>query len=228
MIENKIRFIGDIHAQVHKYQNIIQGVDYSIQLGDFGFGYEWNELKVKHIDGNKHKIIAGNHDDYNFIKNEKPLANLGDYGTYNLNGLDFFYVRGADSIDKDMRIEGKDWWVDEELSYAELNKAIDLYEQVKPEVMLTHAFPETLLQVLFPSKYALYPSITGQALSSMFDIHKPKLWVFGHMHPFLNEVHNILGTTFMCLSEFGTFDYDTSQPVEMNVHMANVLNIGYK
>ena len=228
MLKNKVRLIGDIHAQVHKYQNIILGVDYSIQLGDFGFGYEWKYLKENNINGNNHKIISGNHDDYHFINTEQPAANLGDYGTYNLNGLEFFFVRGADSIDKEMRTEGKDWWPDEELSYAELNKAIDLYEQVKPDIVLTHMFPETLLHILFPKKYESYPSITGQALASMFEIHKPKIWVFAHMHPFMNEVHNVLGTTFMCLSEFGTFDYDVSQPIDQNIHMINVLNIGYK
>jgi hypothetical protein len=35
-----IRFIGDVHARFDNYRSFIEGSSYSIQVGDFGIGFE--------------------------------------------------------------------------------------------------------------------------------------------------------------------------------------------
>ena len=57
--------------------------------------------------------MAGNHDNYDTIPNYPHY--LGDCGFHTLNGTEFFYLRGAYSIDRDSRTIGVDWWAQEEI-----------------------------------------------------------------------------------------------------------------
>jgi len=89
-----------------------------------------------------------------------------------------------------MRVQGESYWIDEELSYPELAKAINLYSAVRPRFVLSHEAPskatETLLYSLmgayFAEKGKCAMSRTAQALQSMLDIHQPEKLVFGHYH----------------------------------------------
>jgi Icc-related predicted phosphoesterase len=134
---------------------------------------------------------------------------LGDFGTAEIDGRKIFYVSGAWSIDRAYRIEGVSWWPDEELSVVELNNAIDLYTQEKPEIMITHDGPSPattwiLNRFMLTSENGYReqspaPTRTGHALSAMFEIHQPKIWIFGHWH--YSWIKKIKGTVFVCLNE---------------------------
>ena len=210
-----VRIIGDIHGEFNVYQDLIKGIDSSIQVGDFGFKEAWSQL-LDNVNPNFHKIIPGNHEDYNYIKDTKVLHNLGDFGEYNLNGFNFFFVRGADSIDKKWRTEGRSWWKDEELTYSQFKDCIDLYEKVKPDIVITHTCPEVVIYDMFKFTSS-YPSITGNGLNRMLEIHQPKLWVFSHMHPNTNTIKKINNTLFICLKIQGFIEYNTDISLEENL-----------
>ena len=167
--------IGDIHAEFEVYSKYTELYDRSIQLGDFGIGFRPAPIIPK--ERGNHKFFVGNHDNRE-MANQLPNC-LGDYGAFTVDGNPWFFVSGGLSIDKHFRTEGVDWWRDEELSIAELQHAIDLYEIVKPTVMLSHEPPAAVARMM--SSFEV-KSRTGQALNGMLGIHKPAVWLFGHMH----------------------------------------------
>jgi hypothetical protein len=118
----------------------------------------------------------------------------------------FFCVGGAFSIDKAYRTPGLDWWQAEELSYEEMNNVINEYERVKPEYVISHDCPKIIGEQIFGknSSTKIFSNRTNMGLESMFEIHKPKLWIFGHWHD--NQVKNILGCEFICLDELNYID----------------------
>ena len=211
-----IRFIGDTHGWVNTYTDIIKRYPkYSIQMGDFGFEYEWKKL-VETVDGNFHKILAGNHDDYDYIRNIKPIHNLGDFGEYTVDNTTMFFVRGGLSIDKHLRIQGKSWWMEEELDFMQQSKCIQKYKKVKPDFVITHVPPECYLEELHEDARVIQ-STTGQLLSMLYEIHQPKLWIYAHMHPqktFINPINN---TNFICLAIKDYIDYDLKITLDENI-----------
>ena len=196
-----VTLIGDCHGKYKRYHEIIREKDrheYTIQLGDFGFDY----TTLKNVDPKNHVFIGGNHDQYDII-NDVPNY-LGDYGyVNNFNGIDFFFFRGAYSIDRQYRTIGIDWWENEQVNIDQFMKARELYRSIKPEVMITHDCPQDIaLQMLEPGQRA-YENITSWALQELYNIHQPKLWFYGHWHRSVKIQHG--NTQFVCLNELETY-----------------------
>lgn len=196
----KLLLIGDVHGLVDKYNTLLKRhkPERSLQLGDFGFKqhHQWHRLNVN---ARKHKVLLGNHDDTNMLRSEHVTR---DYGID--EPTDGYYMRGAYSIDRHRRTEGKDWWADEELSYSQCQQAIDLYAKHHPQYVLTHDCPEIARNNLFD---IWQPTRTSQALQTMWEIHHPRLWVFGHHHRSVDVT--IDGTRFVCLNELEAVWLDT-------------------
>ena len=194
-----IRFIGDVHARFDNYKELIKGSNYSIQVGDFGIGFEKIlGQELPRLDGD-HYFIRGNHDNPDDCKLHPNW--LPDGTCRMIDGKSIFCVGGAYSVDQHSRIEGRDWWATEELTIAQFSDLIDQYEQLKPDVVVSHDCPSDirpLSQKLIDYGWKS-PSRTSQALQAMFEIHQPKLWVFGHYHTDYDEV--IQGTRFVCVNK---------------------------
>jgi len=204
-----LRVIADIHGKYIPYAKIVQKADKeglcTLQLGDFGFSY--GIFKHHNIDPNRHTFIGGNHDNYSILldKQKCPPHYLGDFGEKTLPGCPtFFFVRGAFSIDKVYRVEGKDLWAEEELSYQQCVDAFDLYNKLKPSLVATHDCPQEVLLSVYPGGNNIARSKTGQLLQAMFDAHKPNVWVFGHHH--LDIRTEIKHTQFICRAELSHID----------------------
>lgn len=202
-----IHIIGDVHGKADSYQKIVRRLpegEASIQVGDMGIGFPGVGL---HKMPDHHKWFRGNHD--NPEKCRQTTNYLGDYGY--LPEYDLFWLAGAFSIDRAWRIEGTSWWNDEELSFDDLYKAADLYDQVKPKYVLTHECPSSIGIALlaelqgpyFAAKGDCCDSRTSQALEALFQSHQPKEWVFGHYH--VDKQLMSKGTLFTCVSELSTY-----------------------
>lgn len=225
-----IRFIGDIHGKWLRYADLIYPGTESVQVGDFGWGFtDHNTYVIEDAEARramhpldrrtppemavefamslgKHRYIRGNHDNPAACLRSKYWIPDG------LVENNTMYVGGAYSIDRDWRIEGYDWWCDEELSMTQLEQIINLYEIAQPEIMVTHDCPDGVAHALFDF-YAKFEagSRTRQAFDTMFEIHQPKLWLFGHWHEPRDEVIN--GTRFVCIPELCYIDIDPEQPL---------------
>jgi len=193
---NSITLIGDVHGKYKRYHEIIREKDrheYTIQLGDFGFDYS----TLKNVDHNNHLIIGGNHDNMDKIINTAHY--LGDYGYTELNGINFFYYRGAYSIDRQDRTIGINWWEQEQVTIDQFMKARELYREIKPDIVLTHDCPDFMVRDYIGPYARVYENITNWALGELYKIHQPKLWIHAHYHQSKTTVYE--NTKFICLDE---------------------------
>lgn len=218
--KNITRLIGDIHGNFYDYQTLCidETVSSSIQLGDFAIGFGQNDfwhdnVNSFHEDGT-HRFIRGNHD--NPAECKKMSGWIKDGTVEN----DIMFVGGAWSIDHLTRIPGVDWWRDEELSYNDLDTVISVYEAAKPRVMITHDCPTLASYHMFIrdgdtiAGKVQYLTRTGEALQTMFEIHQPDFWFFGHWHN--TKEKSLNGTTFVCLDELDYIDVDLSDSDQMS------------
>ena len=199
-----VTLIGDLHGLYRRYHEILREKDrhpHTIQLGDFGFDYE----TLKNVDPKDHVFIGGNHDNYDMVNNVPNY--LGDFGyVVDFHGLDFFFYRGASSIDREYRTIGVSWWEDEEVNIEGFMQARKLYSEIKPDVVLTHDCPEFLVQNYIGSHARIYQNRTSWALQELFNIHQPKLWCHGHYH--VSKTTTINNTKFVCLNELETYQIE--------------------
>ncbi|CAN5709389.1 hypothetical protein BH09VER1_BH09VER1_44130 [soil metagenome] len=208
--------LGDIHAAwgqvkkaVYRYPDIpIRSV------GDMGFGFPYEKrAKGRWVPDlakcdpaefpANFKFIRGNHDSPEGCRAHPNY--LGDYGVDAETGL--FFYSGAMSSDSARRTAGIDWWAEEELSMAEASRAITLYEQTKPAIVLSHDCP-ALLRHYLVSHHQADQSRTAQALDAMLEIHAPALWIFGHHHKVWQK--KIGGTLFVCAAINQTLKFPLS------------------
>jgi len=228
-----VRIIGDIHGKKDKHLSLMQGAEYSLQVGDLGFDYQY--LIENNIDPIKHRFFMGNHDNYDKI-DQVPHC-LGDFGVWSVpNFGDVFFVRGAWSIDFKRRTIGIDWWHDEELSYRKCEEVIELYTQVKPKILITHACPANIIRFLigpdgarrFGYDQAIVKTKTDDMLQTMLAHHLPRLHIFGHYHRHfdrwidgrcgielpadspINKETTEDYTRYVCVPEFGVFELTKS------------------
>lgn len=203
--------IGDVHGKFEEYHKIINNYtkNESIQLGDFGYWNEWNLLRKC---GSGHKIIPGNHDDYDVCFNNPHC--LGDFGVYK----DYFFIRGGISIDRTYRdaerIKGgpATYFPSEELNFTQMMECMELYKKQKPSIVLSHAGPAHITNQImqhnnFPQKFGFpkgWNENTSLFMDHLLKIHKPKLWIFGHLHRSRTILEG--NTTFKCLAELETYE----------------------
>lgn len=204
------RVIGDVHGQpcIPAYLKRAKKAEYSLQLGDLaGHNYKFlNELDPLH-----HKVIAGNHEVFNagsdwYFRNIDHF--LGDFGQWTIpNFQDMFYVRGGMSLNKKEKEARGVWSIEEELGVPKLQEAIELYAFLRPEFVVTHECPLSIVQhVANPMTshnlgfaHSIIRTKTNQALDAMLEIHQPKIWIFGHYHTYMSK--HIDGTHFICLNQ---------------------------
>jgi calcineurin-like phosphoesterase family protein len=194
-----MRFIGDIHAQFWRYKEIIKDCDRSIQVGDFGIGFETETNPVPNF-GTNHRFIRGNHDNLDKCVNHSHWIKDGTFE----DGM--FFIGGAFSVDQARRCEGLDWWRNEEMTVHELNEMISKYEECKPDIVVSHDCARDNLPLFERQKIS---TRTSQAFDAMFYIHQPKLWVFGHYHE--DRDIKINGTRFVCVNKMSYKDINLGE-----------------
>jgi len=208
------RFIGDVHGLKYELglilENLPENADSVIQIGDMGVGFGQGDYWHESLDGlmqsKNAKFIRGNHDSPEVCKTMKSWIPDG------LVQNDMMTIGGAWSIDYQWRTMGLDLWEDEELSHTELNRLIDVYDLVRPRIMVTHDCPESVsLELFIKTGNSLagttqFKTRTAAALQTMFELHQPELHLFGHWHRDKDEVIN--GTRFICLNELSYCDVD--------------------
>jgi hypothetical protein len=197
-----LTLVGDVHSNIADYVRLVRDSAYSIQLGDLGFDYSL----LEQLDPARHRFLPGNHDNYAAL----PPHALGDFGVWKVpdaepEGLsgDVFFVRGAWSIDRLSRTENVNWFAEEELSDEQFAQVIALYAELKPDCVISHDCPSSLLRYVmnFGS-----PSRTNGNLQRMLEIHRPKRWFFAHHH--FTWSKQIDDTLFFCLGEMVALDMD--------------------
>lgn len=217
------RLVGDIHGMFNDYKFYSLGIgrslkkdehyERSIQIGDFGLGFgsaqrdtninEWMK------ENPQHRFIRGNHD------NPAVCKNMAGYIADGTVENDVMFIGGAWSIDNPnappgwyKRTENVDWWKDEECSVEEFERILSIYEVVKPRVMITHDCPHNIAGEMFWGAGLLkgprYNTRTGDFLQTLFELHQPEEWYFGHWH--FTMKYKSGRTIFQCIGELDYVD----------------------
>lgn len=197
-----IVLIGDIHGMFFRFIDSCQRFQhqntYLIHVGDFGVGFKGfkydaplNALSKYLVENNNILfVVRGNHDNPSWFKNPTNLWQnivfLPDYSELNLLDKKILTVGGAVSVDRNIRTEGNDYWKDEifhfdphfkyqtydlvvthsRTSYADVFKNYDNISHYLAE-------DDKLLEdLMFETKQ----------LDALYEVTKPKTWVFGHFH----------------------------------------------
>jgi len=194
-LSGPVTFQGDAHGKLAGLAKCDHPV---IQVGDLGVGFV-SPTALHHKVSRREDFwfIRGNHDDPE--KCRKNARYLGEFGVIG----DLFFASGAWSIDQAWRVEGIDWWRDEELSAAQMAEAFELYMEERPRVVVTHDAPASLFENGGPMELARFSaSATARFLEGCFEEHQPALWLFGHHHR--SRDFEWRGTRFRCLDELET------------------------
>lgn len=176
--------LGDIHCYLSRVTRRVANFDIVskickeypdqtvLQLGDFGVGFIPTQFIIDNSPSN-FRFFVGNHD--NRTESLKIPNCLGDFGEFE----EIFFVSGADSIDKNDRIVGLNYWVDEELSHEHGNLCVELWEKSNQKIIVSHDAPQRFVE----NHLLIYDkSWTRTILQKMIDIRKPDMIVFGHHH----------------------------------------------
>jgi len=207
--ERAIWFIGDVHGHFQKYRWAVQhmtppgaqdsrakgaGLDCSLQVGDLGLFTEEDAALLPEMP--QHRFFRGNHDNPALCRQHPNYLADGGY----FPDQEMFVLAGGYSIDAEWRLEGRDWWPDEELDDATLQQAIERYTAARPRLVVTHECPTAIKKVIVQSPAKLSEtSRTERTLQQMWEAHKPETWIFGHQHRFVKM--SMQGTHFVCLNE---------------------------
>ena len=123
------------------------------------------------------------------------IALIHSIGDFYYNGVELFAIAGANSIDKYHRIEGRDWFREEELDYSTFQSAIDFACDELPKIMVTHDCPQFIRKTVFNINEH---SRTSDALDVLYEELevKPQIWIFGHHHKNVQFLYE--DTLFVC------------------------------
>lgn len=218
----KLLIAGDTHANkahVHQLCSAAQkaGCAAIIQVGDWGFtwpGYETSHLLFKlnkALESYEMDMyfLEGNHDNYLDLEHrgfwprpgrlcqfrDAPRVTYIPRGhVWEMDGCTFMALGGAYSIDQASRVEGKSWWPEELITYADLEYcASQLDQHPKIDVFLSHDCPEgvkrlesylELTSKEFGIDYKLDQASRAnrRALWLVVERAKPTLLIHGHYH----------------------------------------------
>lgn len=203
----KILLAGDTHGNIDQFHYLHwvmkqHGITRGIVLGDFGlwpgpagkkFLDDLKELCAE--DGITWEWLDGNHEDHTQIQQwvreeggyTRPYK-LSDHVHYlprgyrfEIDGCRFMTLGGAWSIDQEHRLPYITWWPEEQITQADVRRALDSDEPI--DILLTHDMPadrEAVLSLGF--RMSSGGEGNRRAISEVMYALKPKLLAHGHMH----------------------------------------------
>jgi len=184
---------GDIHNEFGRLNDLINRkkkyLDLVICCGDFGYwpNHPFEQLSNIRNHGIPVLWCDGNHEDHWALR-ERDTDELAPNvfymprgSTYTLeDGRTIMFMGGADSIDKDLRIYGRNWFPEEIITQKDLMYLPDM----KIDIFITHTCPEELYPIMVKFYIGKEIEPSNYALSELWKIYKPDLWFFGHWHYF--------------------------------------------
>ena len=206
---------GDVHGNMREIQRIIDWAknqnltknDYLVLLGDFlvpkfkNMSKEYDTFDFWEKFPCQVLFVDGNHENFEDL-NKMPIEtwngglvhkvgnnilHLMRGQVFTIDGHKIFTMGGAKTIDRHRRIEGVDWFREEDISYNETNIALDNLAKVNNVVdyIFTHTVGKEFISKKINKTYESPDSYSGSInnfLDYINDIINYKDWYFGHFH----------------------------------------------
>jgi Icc-related predicted phosphoesterase len=186
----KIIAIGDTHAEWGTLNAILnkKQPDIAFVVGDFGYWPNEYHYDMKQIKPGNAKIYwcDGNHEDHyllNQVTNNEIVPNvfyMKRGSVLTINDKNVLFIGGADSIDKNQRTAGFDWFPEELISHRDIENLPDVHI----DIVISHTCPFAFKMHEKTRRYDKAVDPSQHALSIVLKKYKPRLWVFGHWHQF--------------------------------------------
>jgi len=197
-----------LNSENFSQQKELTKEDVLVQLGDFGwvwFPLGQNKEQEYWLDWLASRnytlaVVLGNHENYNIIEtlpveqkwgNEVKVLQRKDGNiyflkrgaVYEINGRKILTIGGAESIDKESRIENISWWEQERLTFDETETCLDEIDAHNKtfDYVLTHTCP-TKFTSEFTDSMAKAKCSVSNFLDYVDDTITFKEWHFGHFH----------------------------------------------
>lgn len=204
--------IGDQHGRDREYHNIVKNLRekhpdcITILNGDTGVGFIQNGIPREFpVIDDRCLINCGNHDDRVFASKYPQFIT-----TWKMLDCGIFVIPGAEtpSFDKAYRTEGIDWFAHEQLTTKECQECLDVIQELKPKIIVSHDAPTVFAKILLEKQgLKTFPlSRTRQLLDAIWEVYKPELHIVGHYHYSLEM--DIEDTHFVCREELGVYEVD--------------------
>jgi predicted phosphohydrolase len=196
----KILMLGDVHAHWTLLNDLIakKKPDIILQCGDYGY---WKNLQGKLVKFNGQVIrynlhgvdtkntkiyfCDGNHEDHWSLRKIRKteispnIFYMKRGSTLQLpDGRTVLFIGGANSIDKNVRTTGLDWFPEEVISQRDVINLPD----VNVDIVVSHTCPEEFLPYVMSNHYTNDNDCSRKALSYVLEKYRPSLWYFGHWH----------------------------------------------
>lgn len=198
---------GDLNIVIAKAMRLHPDIECLIQVGDFGYAWPgskpfsflktfWENADLEKVKSLPFYWLDGNHENHNQLDADggawqpgmtyQPRGSIRELGDKRA-----MFFGGASSIDKDLRIQDKSWWPQEDIKYGQIMSALE--KQGPIDIMFSHEFPLAF-------SYGSYKKEFGrgdkQALDALRQKFRPRFWIFGHHHNF--QQGETEGTKWMC------------------------------
>lgn len=218
-----IYITGDLHAPIDisklntknfPIQKILSKDDYIIVTGDCGIVWDGSKEDLywqKWLNDKNFTFlwIDGNHEGFHLL-NQYPISqwhggkvhfiqnsviHLMRGQVFTINGLKFFTMGGATSIDKYRRIEGKSWWKEEMPSQEEYDEAMSNLDRHNwmVDYVITHDCSTRIKEYSSVATIKEY-NLLNKFFDMLEDDLKFKHWYFGHYHNdmVIDEKHTLV------------------------------------
>lgn len=209
--------VGDIHGDWGKLNALIskKRPDIILACGDFGW---WPKMEVQkpvlygkqkkwELKGVKRQEASvywcdGNHEEHPLLQQDGLIHEMYE-GVFFCSrgssivlpdGREVVFAGGADSVDKNMRTPGHDWFPEETIKNSDIDRIL---AHKKADIVVSHTCPKSFLPFLSGGNYAKCNDPSCVALEYVLDKLRPSLWFFGHWH--LRKEGYVKGCRFHCL-----------------------------
>jgi predicted phosphodiesterase len=208
-----IYITGDTHCpmDIHKLnmsnfleQKNLTKNDFVIICGDAGFVWDNNKEELHWRNWLKEKnfttlFVDGNHENFQLLNNfhiqkwndgkvhiiNDSIIHLMRGQVFNIHGLKFFTMGGAESIDKHNRKENISWWKEEIPSYVEFEEGFKNLDKNNWNVdfIISHTCSNVIKNKM---TWVNLRNNKNNDIENYFDILEERLlfkhWYFGHYH----------------------------------------------
>jgi hypothetical protein len=213
----KVLLVGDTHGQLRWWEQYVapvaaeQGVDVVVQLGDFGLWPSPNPLNYVQAVGSVCPVpvywLDGNHEWFDLMEQngwlgaDEPVE-LAPNISYLPRGYSWTWgesrymaMGGAYSVDKPHRTEGHSWWPQEEITDADVERAL---QQESIDVLFCHDAPTGIMvpgvhAEWKQDEFARESAPNRDRLRKIVDALLPSAIYHGHYHvAYHARLHDVL------------------------------------
>lgn len=215
----RVHFLGDVHGRYNLLKQIAKQCDTTprcdllIQTGDMGIFPNLHIFPEELPVDIPLWFIDGNHDHIPYLRNEEPFEGY-EFLPRNMvymprgtlvdkNGVNFLFLGGGESIDRNHRTTYVDWFPEEIPTAAEYEAFMG--NIMDADVVVTHSPPTRFMQHMRALVSPKFDNPVSRTLDIIIDnmVKRDKewLWICSHMHPetvtYWNDREDNI--TFVCL-----------------------------